>query len=129
MNQRTVFLTVIALVIGPWTLHADNAGPGGRISTRMIGNSPRELIVGKWKIEKGPEEATVEFTSDGGLRIKHQQLTIGGKYRFIDQKTVEIVVSMGNQFQAVQLKVSVTPMELTAQQQGQTRVERFRRVR
>jgi uncharacterized protein (TIGR03066 family) len=62
-------------------------------------NKPQDLIVGKWEMKEkmGDKEitGTSEFTSDGNVKVDMMGIKMEGKYKFIDDKTIE--VSMGGQ--------------------------------
>jgi hypothetical protein len=57
------------------------------------GSSPRELIVGTWQTADQPSAGTIEFRRDGTFIARSTgTASISAKYRFLDDKTLEIEV-------------------------------------
>jgi len=60
----------------------------------------KELIVGKWALagnaDKMKLDIVMEFSKDGDLKTTvssgDKQLNLGGKYKFLDDKTVEVTI-------------------------------------
>jgi hypothetical protein len=70
------------------------------------GGKTKDLIVGKWEPADEAEKkkgGTVEFTKDGEFIAGAGGLSLKGKYKVIDDKTVEI--EMDNPFAAVAEKM------------------------
>jgi hypothetical protein len=52
--------------------------------------NPRELIIGKWEFEKDNKKGTVEFIITGNFTFQLGTTNLAGKYRFVDDATVEV---------------------------------------
>jgi uncharacterized protein (TIGR03066 family) len=59
----------------------------------------KELIVGKWRLDsdKMKLEIVMDFSKDGDLKTTvssgGKQLDLGGKYKFLDDKTLEVTIT------------------------------------
>lgn len=69
-----------------------------------------ELIVGKWDLGMN---TVMEYRKDGALLMTIGSAVISGKYRFIDDDTIEVVITLGDQNKKNQLKVAIKDDELT----------------
>ena len=85
------------------------------------GGKAKDLIVGKWEPADPKEKkgGTIEFTKDGDFLVQGGPLTIKGKYKFIDDKTMEIelenpLAAMADKMPGV--KMNGKPMEKTIKQ-------------
>ena len=78
----------------------------------------RELVIGKWSPGKDEDKTTIEFTKDGKIKILGGQIAIDGKYKFIDDSTMQVDMSFGGEEKSVRLKFTVTQDELTTQEVG-----------
>jgi|GEM_PF-3709334 len=54
--------------------------------------SPRDLLLGKWELIEDKEGGTVEFEKDGKFRGTRGFITVQGKYKWTDDKTLEVDV-------------------------------------
>jgi len=80
-------------------------------------DKPKDLIVGKWKgKEKMPDgkevDVKVEFTKDGTVKMTQGDLTIDGKYKFVDDNNIEMEATILGQTQKQKMKVEVTKDKL-----------------
>ena len=64
-----------------------------------IGASPQDRIVGNWQIQAESSDITVifSFKEDGTLRIWYDDVPIEGTYSWIDDGTIEMIVTEQNQ--------------------------------
>lgn len=78
---------------------------------------PKELIVAKWqRTDPGKEKEVLEVSPDGKITVGEPGLAFEGKYKFLDDDTMEYEVkpSFGKQ-QYGKFKVKVSKDELTLQ--------------
>ena len=86
--MKTVTRFVLALVAVAYIVSAASAAD----------KKPQELIVGKWLMEdpKKKIKATIEFTNDGKVTVqandKGAEFKLEGKYKFVDDKTIEFTM-------------------------------------
>jgi hypothetical protein len=73
------------------------------------GQSPKQLLIGKWETVEEKEVGTIEFEKDGKLRGTRGIMAIQGKYRWLDDKTVELDVD--NPFAGLASKFMKVPDE------------------
>src|SRR5262249_197621 len=91
----------------------------GRASADEVGI--RTLIVGKWEMVTGPEgdpKWDIEFTRQGTVRVYAGQLTLNGKYKVLDENTIEtevrsIVDPAKVTFTKLGIKVNFTELTIT----------------
>lgn len=88
-----------------------------------------KLIVGKWQPLDIKDEATLEFLKDGRVQITAKEVTIPGTYKFTDDTTMEVTVTLGGKDTTLKFKVTVTEDSLTTQEIGKDRTERFKRMK
>ena len=74
------------------------------------GGKPQDQIIGKWEAkEKGPDgkemTMTTEFTKDGTVKMGVMGLTVEGKYKFIDDKNIELTMEMMGKKDTKKLKL------------------------
>lgn len=69
-----------------------------------------ELIVGKWDIGM---ETVMEYRKDGTLSMVIGKIVVNGRYKFINDDTMEVEITLGDQTKKNQLKVSIKDDELT----------------
>jgi uncharacterized protein (TIGR03066 family) len=85
---------------------------------QQVGGS-RKLVVGKWSPSKDDDKTTIEFTKDGKIKISGaQNISIDGKYKFIDDSTLQVDMSYSGEEKSIKLKFTVTQDELTTQEIG-----------
>jgi uncharacterized protein (TIGR03066 family) len=113
--RRIAVLAVVALLSAAGVVRAED--------------KPQQLILGRWEPVDGKDKAVVEFLKDGKLKISSRDVTLEGSYKFIDDKTLEVKVVFGGNEQAPsRLTVTVTKDELTTEEAGKGKKERFKRV-
>jgi hypothetical protein len=89
----------------------------------------KQLVLGKWegRNEKGEKEG-VEFVAEGVFRICWEGMDpLPGRYRFIDQNSVEIAFNLFYKFRA-KLTVTAGQLVLTITDKGMTSEKVYRRV-
>jgi uncharacterized protein (TIGR03066 family) len=92
-------------------------------------DKPQQLILGRWEPADSKGKSVIEFLKDGKLRISADTLTLEGSYKFIDDKTLEVKVILGgNEKPSSKLKITVTKDELTTEEEGKGKKERFKRL-
>jgi uncharacterized protein (TIGR03066 family) len=104
--MRTAFLSLLAFVAFLFWPTAASAA------------KPQELIVGKWQTQEkeGGSEITitVEYLKDGGLKARFEfpksgsKIDVLGKYRFLDENTLETEVNFQGEVRKEKAAVSVT---------------------
>lgn len=95
---------------------------------QVRGDSTRELIVGKWSEGMNPAaNATIEFARNGKLKISAAGMIISGSYKFLNDKKIEVKMEINGAGHTVRLNVKITKDELITTQEGQQRIERFKR--
>lgn len=80
-------------------------------------SKPKDLIVGKWSAAEDEKNLVVwDFAKDGTLEItmggEGRPLRMRGKYKFIDDSTLEVERDPGDPSKNQTVKVSVTKKEL-----------------
>ncbi len=93
-------------------------------------DKPKDLIVGKWAPDKGDNKITVEFTKDGAVKVIFPEgiLTIEGKYKFTDDKTMEMELTSMGMTQKDKLEVAINKDEMTTTD-SKGKVEKFKRIK
>jgi hypothetical protein len=69
---------------------------------------PQELILGKWqRTDPGKDKETLEFAADGNIKTGNGADSYEGKYKFLDDGTIEyeIVPIIGMQYSKCKIKV------------------------
>lgn len=89
----------------------------------------QDLIVGKWQptSEEG-KEVTVEFVNDGILKVVARGMTIEGKYKFLDDDTVEVELTFMGETKKSKIRVKVTKDELITTDESK-KEDKFTRVK
>jgi len=82
-------------------------------------DKPQDLIVGKWETQLDNKMASWEFKKDGTFKGTEGDDSVVGKYKFIDDKTLELSsgakLKGGGEGPKAQFKITfVTKDELTA---------------
>ena len=92
------------------------------------------MIVGKWQpTNEKAQEYVLEFTRDGAFKVADKQgnkeLTFQGKYKFVDDNTIETVVDYSGQTKTVKIKiVKISRDEMTTIDDSK-REETFKRLK
>ena len=89
-------------------------------------DKPQDLIVGKWEAEQNGQKITAEFKKDGTVKLTHGDQMRDGKYKFTDDKTMEVEIA---EMEKVVLKTSVSKDELSTTNEKNNRVLKFKRVK
>jgi uncharacterized protein (TIGR03066 family) len=127
----TTRLCAALLLLTPISVLASDPGARER-SFEFVDSGPRELILGKWKptSQPGGIDSVIEFARGGKLKVSSDQFSFEGKYKFIDDRNIELTLNLGpNQDQSVKLHVHVTRNELSTQEANNNRKETFKRIR
>jgi hypothetical protein len=104
----------------------------GSLSEEEEVNRPvsiKQLVLGKWegRNDKGEKEG-VEFTGEGVFQFRWEGMgPLPGRYRFIDQDSVEIAFSLFYKFRA-RVAVTAGQLVLTVTDKGVTTDKVYRRV-
>lgn len=83
------------------------------------GGAIDKLIVGKWEMVKGPEGDPpwdIEFTREGAVLVYVEQLTLSGKYKILNENTIETQIRSlvdPKKVTTMNLRVKVSQSELT----------------
>jgi len=92
-------------------------------------DKPQDLIVGKWKPNDAKDEANLEFTKDGKVKVTGKEFTLDGTYKFVDDKSIEVKFSLNGMDRTVKLKVTVSADEMTTSEDGKEKKDTFKRVK
>lgn len=94
------------------------------------GDSPSDLIVGKWEPKQNQMAgALVEFKKNGKLVVSAAQMGFEGTYKFVKKDQLELKLSIGASERTVSLKVKLSRSELTATELNGNTTETFKRVK
>ena len=116
------------------------AGLLGILALLSIGFTPahaadkaKDLIVGKWEINKENQKGTIEFGKDNTLkaRIKadDNDINITGTYKFLDDDTIEVEMTIMGGSRKHKLKVTVTKDELKTEDPDNGKKDTLKRVK
>jgi uncharacterized protein (TIGR03066 family) len=99
---------------------------------------PQELIVGKWQTQdnEGGSEINiiVEYLKDGGLKARFEfpksgsKIEVLGRYRFVDDNTLETEVNFQGELRREKAAISVTK-EALVETDAQGKKREYKRVK
>ena len=113
-----------------------SSGPAVAAKGKKKKGKTKDLIVGKWEPVKSDEKRpTLEFTSAGVVKIvlktKALSYSVEGKYKFLDDKTLEVTLNSPNAGKEKKEKVKIKTITKTklvlVDQKGKT--ESFKKVK
>jgi len=80
-------------------------------------DKPKDLIVGKWQAKEkvGDKEivATIEFNKDGTMKVTAEGFNFEGKYKLVDDETLETEVTIAGQTKKDTDKIKITKDKIT----------------
>jgi uncharacterized protein (TIGR03066 family) len=74
------------------------------------GGKNKELIVGKWDIGM---ETIIEYRKDGTMTMTIRKVEINGKYKFVEDDTIEVEITFMDKTKKNRLKVAFKDDEMT----------------
>ena len=91
---------------------------------------PKDLIVGKWAAEGSKGAVVIEYTKDGNCLMHAAGVTLpGGKYKFVDDDTMELTVDVQGKQVASKYRVKVTKDDLVETGVGNRVEKKYKRVK
>ncbi|MBL8796990.1 MAG: hypothetical protein JNM56_24020 [Planctomycetia bacterium] len=95
---------------------------------------PKDLIVGKWEAQNDEAKKmggmTVEFKPESAMTMKIGTVSIDGKYKFVDDATVEVETEMLGKKDSKKFKVEIVKDEMTTTElDGAKEVSKFKKVK
>lgn len=97
-------------------------------------DKPKDLIIGKWMpVKEKEKKGTLQFTPDGKLLVRvkgpdSKEIEVNGTFKFLDENTMEVVLSFKGETRKEKLKVKVTRDEMTTTDSS-NKTDTFRRIK
>jgi uncharacterized protein (TIGR03066 family) len=80
-------------------------------------SKPKDQIIGKWSGKDGETDLTMEFNKDGTMKTEVKgglvSGSVSGKYKFVDDNTIEMEVDVGDQKQTKKARVTIEKDKMT----------------
>lgn len=97
-------------------------------------SKPKDLIVGKWEAQADEAKKmggmVVDFRPDSAMTMKMGKVSIDGKYKFVDDATVEVEMEMFGKKDSKKYKVEIVKDEMTTTElDGKKEVSKFKKVK
>ncbi len=129
--MRAIVWSLGTTLLVSWTAIADTPDSRTPMSVGEVrGDSVRDLIVGKWAPDQNMAPgAVVEFKKNGKFAISAQQFNMEGTYKFLKNDQIELKLSMQGNDSTVELHIKLTKDSMTATPEGQTKAEKFKRIK
>jgi uncharacterized protein (TIGR03066 family) len=89
-------------------------------------SKPRDQIIGKWSGKDGETDVNVEFNNDGTMKTEKaagEPKSFSGKYKFVDDNTIEMEMDVGDQKQTRKAKVTIEKDKLTLTDEKDKKLE------
>src|SRR5262249_42745690 len=74
------------------------------------GGKNKDLIVGKWDIGM---ETIIEYRKDGTMTMTIRKVEINGKYKFVEDDTIEVEITFNDKTKKNRLKVAFKDDQMT----------------